>query len=73
LVAIANLRPTPVPEDCPWKDIMVKCWAENPRDRLTFSEIARELNDLSKVLKEQKTRRTGKNGTVTSKSGREKK
>lgn len=44
-VANENLRP-PVPQDCPWKDIMVKCWAENPLDRLEFSDIVRELNDL---------------------------
>ena len=42
-VANENLRP-PVPKDCPWKDIMVKCWAENPMDRLEFSEIVQELN-----------------------------
>jgi len=46
-VANENLRP-PVPQDCPWKDIMVKCWAENPLDRLEFSDIVRELNVLVK-------------------------
>jgi hypothetical protein len=45
-VANENLRP-PVPEDCPWKDVMVKCWAENPLDRLEFSEIVNELNALT--------------------------
>lgn len=44
-VANENLRP-PVPQDCPWKDIMVKCWAENPNDRLEFSDIVEELNKL---------------------------
>lgn len=44
-VANENLRP-PIPQDCPWKDIMVKCWAENPLDRLEFSDIVRELNNL---------------------------
>ena len=44
-VANENLRP-PVPQDCPWKEIMVKCWAENPQDRLEFSEIVAMLNDL---------------------------
>jgi len=44
-VANENLRP-PVPDDCPWKDIMVKCWAENPLDRLEFRDIVRELNSL---------------------------
>jgi hypothetical protein len=42
-VANENLRP-PVPLDCPWKDIMVKCWAENPQDRLEFSDIVQELD-----------------------------
>jgi Protein tyrosine and serine/threonine kinase len=46
-VANENLRP-PVPQDCPWKDIMVKCWAENPLDRLEFSEIVQELDALVK-------------------------
>lgn len=46
-VANENLRP-PVPQDCPWKDIMVKCWAENPLDRLEFRDIVRELNKLTK-------------------------
>jgi hypothetical protein len=44
-VANENLRP-PVPQDCPWKEIMVKCWAENPNDRLEFSDIVEELNKL---------------------------
>ena len=50
-VANDNLRP-PVPKDCPWKDLMVKCWAENPLDRLEFYEVDKELNDLSKRLQE---------------------
>jgi hypothetical protein len=44
-VANENLRP-PVPLDCPWKDIMVKCWAENPQDRLEFSDIVQELETV---------------------------
>jgi len=44
-VANENLRP-PVPKDCPWRDLMVSCWAENPQDRLEFSEIVKELNRL---------------------------
>jgi len=48
-VANENLRP-PIPQDCPWKDIMVKCWAENPRDRLGFNEVVVELNRISKEL-----------------------
>jgi hypothetical protein len=46
-VANENLRP-PIPQDCPWKDIMVKCWAENPHDRLEFSEIVEGLNALKR-------------------------
>lgn len=46
-VANENLRP-PVPMDCPWKDIMVTCWAENPLDRLEFSEIVEAFTDLKK-------------------------
>ena len=43
-VANESLRP-PVPLDCPWKDIMVKCWEENPLNRLEFSEIVERLNE----------------------------
>jgi serine/threonine protein kinase len=50
-VANENLRP-PVPQDCPWKELMVKCWAENPSDRLEFSEIVDELNSISKGLQQ---------------------
>merc|ERR1712048_32361 len=42
LVANEGLRP-PVPEDCPWSDLMVECWAENPQDRPGFDEIVVEL------------------------------
>jgi hypothetical protein len=48
-VANENLRP-PVPQDCPWKDIMVKCWAESPLDRLEFSEIVESLNEITDRL-----------------------
>jgi serine/threonine protein kinase len=48
-VANENLRP-PVPQDCPWKDVMVKCWAENPLDRLEFHEIEKELNSIYTLL-----------------------
>jgi len=44
-VANESLRP-PVPMDCPWKDIMVKCWEENPSDRLDFVNIAKKLGDM---------------------------
>lgn len=50
-VANENLRP-PVPKDCPWKDLMVQCWAENPQDRLEFQEIHAELSELTKKLQE---------------------
>lgn len=50
-VANESLRP-PVPQDCPWKDLMVKCWEENPHDRLEFHEIVRELGIISKEMLE---------------------
>jgi serine/threonine protein kinase len=46
-VANESLRP-PVPQDCPWKDLMVKCWEEKPQDRLEFNEIVVELNRIAK-------------------------
>jgi serine/threonine protein kinase len=51
-VANESLRP-PVPQDCPWKDLMVKCWEENPHDRLEFNEIVLELNKISKRIEEE--------------------
>mmetsp|Transcript_20900 Transcript_20900/g.45358 ORF Transcript_20900/g.45358 Transcript_20900/m.45358 type:complete len:1062 (+) Transcript_20900:258-3443(+) len=48
-VANENLRP-PVPKDCPWRDLMVKCWAENPQDRLDFAEIVQQLSEMSKTI-----------------------
>jgi serine/threonine protein kinase len=45
-VANESLRP-PVPQDCPWKDLMVKCWEEKPQDRLEFNEIVVELNRIA--------------------------
>ena len=50
-VANENLRP-PVPMDCPWKDLMVQCWAENPKDRLEFEEIVERLSELSRTIHE---------------------
>jgi len=44
-VANDNLRP-PVPENCPWKDLMVKCWEENESNRPTFETITNELTKL---------------------------
>ena len=55
-VANESLRP-PVPQDCPWKDIMVKCWEENPHDRLEFGEIVQELSLVAKKLEEQREER----------------
>ena len=51
IAKVANecLRP-PVPPDCPWKEVMVKCWAENPQDRLEFSDIVRELGAILKEI-----------------------
>jgi len=51
-VANESLRP-PIPQDCPWKDLMVKCWEENPHDRLQFSEIVQALGVVSKGLESQ--------------------
>lgn len=48
-VANESLRP-PVPKDCPWKDLMVKCWEEKPTDRFEFNEIVVELNRITKRL-----------------------
>lgn len=52
-VANESLRP-PVPQDCPWKELMVKCWEEKPTDRLEFNEIVVELNKISKNLAAKK-------------------
>jgi serine/threonine protein kinase len=51
-VANESLRP-PVPQDCPWKDVMVRCWAENPHDRPEFSDIVVELNEDRKEVERQ--------------------
>jgi len=48
-VANESLRP-PVPQDCPWKHIMVKCWEENPMDRLEFDEIVEMFNTVMQNL-----------------------
>jgi hypothetical protein len=55
-VANESLRP-PVPQDCPWKDLMVKCWEEKPTDRLEFNEIVTGLNKTSKELVTQRKMR----------------
>ena len=59
-VANENLRP-PVPQDCPWKEIMVKCWAENPLDRLEFSEIVEGFNSIDLELKKSSQEQLVKN------------
>lgn len=48
-VANEGLRP-PVPMDCPWKEVMMKCWEEQPMDRLEFGEIVQELNKILEQL-----------------------
>jgi serine/threonine protein kinase len=48
-VANGSLRP-PVPQDCPWKHLMVKCWEENPLDRLEFDEIVVMFNEVIRRL-----------------------
>ena len=47
-VANERLRPPieSVPDDCPWKDLMQECWAENPLERPEFSDIVRRLNAI---------------------------
>jgi serine/threonine protein kinase len=73
-VANESLRP-PIPQDCPWKDTMVKCWEEKPHDRLEFSEIVQQLGMVTKELAEAEKERScsqssdeerlGENGTAT--------
>ena len=55
-VANESLRP-PVPQDCPWKELMVKCWEEKPQDRLEFNDIVTELNTIVKNVERQETMR----------------
>ena len=60
-VANEGLRPR-VPERCPWSDVMTKCWAENPHDRLEFNEVVSELNRIGRKLEKEneKNRSVGK-------------
>ena len=44
-VANESLRP-PVPEDCPWKCLMVRCWSQIPKARPDFDQIVEELNRI---------------------------
>jgi len=52
IARVANdvLRP-PVPPDCIWRDMMVKCWDENPQNRGNFSSIAVELNRMHSLYR----------------------
>lgn len=54
-VANESLRP-PIPQDCPWKDLMVKCWEENPHDRLEFTSIVQELGVVTRELEDSQNR-----------------
>jgi len=45
-VANDNLRPTPIPENCPWAAMMIQSWNEDPRQRPTFEDIVRCLNEI---------------------------
>eukprot|EP00554_Chaetoceros_debilis_P012138 CAMPEP_0194121236 /NCGR_PEP_ID=MMETSP0150-20130528/46221_1 /TAXON_ID=122233 /ORGANISM="Chaetoceros debilis, Strain MM31A-1" /LENGTH=917 /DNA_ID=CAMNT_0038813591 /DNA_START=673 /DNA_END=3422 /DNA_ORIENTATION=- len=56
-VANDNLRP-PIPEEHPLAPLMVKCWCENPKERLTFKEIVKELNKILSDIAEEKTSAT---------------
>jgi serine/threonine protein kinase len=68
-VANESLRP-PVPLDCPWKDLMVKCWEEKPTDRFEFNEIVVELNTISKTLDtQQRLREESLGGEMDESSG----
>eukprot|EP00594_Rhizosolenia_setigera_P003810 CAMPEP_0178941170 /NCGR_PEP_ID=MMETSP0789-20121207/1242_1 /TAXON_ID=3005 /ORGANISM="Rhizosolenia setigera, Strain CCMP 1694" /LENGTH=898 /DNA_ID=CAMNT_0020620343 /DNA_START=495 /DNA_END=3191 /DNA_ORIENTATION=+ len=51
-VASDNLRPE-LPQNCPWKDIMVKCWDEDPQKRISFENIVVELNRILKQVKKK--------------------
>ena len=62
-VANESLRP-PVPQDCPWKDLMVKCWEEKPQDRLEFNDIVAELNAIVKEVERQESMRASGSDSV---------
>jgi len=49
-VGVSGKRP-PVPQNCPPKllSLIEKCWAQNPKDRLTFAEIA-ESNIFHEII-----------------------
>ena len=52
-MANEGLRPE-VPLHCPFSDLMTRCWAENPYERLGFNEVVSELNRISIKLEEEK-------------------
>ena len=54
-VANENLRP-PVPEDCPWKDLMVRCWDQLPRNRPDFDQIVEELKTMLEDIPDDDSR-----------------
>lgn len=43
-----GLRPA-VSEDCPLRDLMQACWAQNPGDRPNFIDIVNTLRDLYNI------------------------
>jgi len=70
-VANDNLRPSPPPNN-PFSPLMVKCWSENPNDRLSFPEIVEELNRILTSLRYPPSYQNdtidhneGSNGTMT--------
>jgi len=65
-VANEGLRP-PVPNDCPWSNLMVNCWEENPANRCSFETIVKELHQILKVekMKEDALEESYQNGTRT--------
>ena len=48
-VANEGLRP-PLPAECPWRDVMAACWAEDPLDRPSFAAIFAALSRLHEDL-----------------------
>ncbi|CAM9132741.1 unnamed protein product, partial [Discosporangium mesarthrocarpum] len=50
-VANDGLRPNP-PGGCPWHDVMVACWHENPLKRPTFQQIVDRLTGVQDKLGE---------------------
>ena len=51
-VANEGLRP-PLPAECPWRDVMAACWAEDPLDRPSFAAIFAALSRLHAKLQEE--------------------